>query len=95
MEWITKNPGAIISLAVILIGWIGSNAILMDTVKTLKAKVEKLEVQLETHEKREGLHRTVDSEARISRIDAGISAIGSILTDVKENLARLGTGRSN
>ena len=88
-EWIARNPGAFITIIVLTIGNIWSLAVAMEQARQTKKAVEEMRENLDEHLKREGIHRTPDSEARITRIDAGISAIGNILTDVKEQLAGL------
>lgn len=93
MEWIAKNPGAFITIIVLIIGNVWSLAVAMEQARRTAKAVEEMREDFDEHLKREGIHRTPDSEARISRIDAGISAIGNILTDVKEQLAALGAGR--
>jgi len=93
MEWIAKNPGAFITIIVLIIGNIWSLAVAMEQARRTAKAVEVMREDFDEHLKREGIHRTPDSEARISRIDAGISAISNILTDVKEQLAALGAGR--
>lgn len=93
MEWIAKNPGVFITIIVLIIGNVWSLAVAMEQARRTAKAVEEMREDFDEHLKREGIHRTPDSEARISRIDAGISAIGNILTDVKEQLAALGAGR--
>lgn len=93
MEWIAKNPGAFITIIVLIIGNVWSLAVAMEQARRTAKAVEGMREDFDEHLKREGIHRTPDSEARISRIDAGISAISNILTDVKEQLAALGAGR--
>jgi len=58
-----------------------------------KKAVDDLREDFDDHLRKDGVHRSADSEARISRIDSGINAIGSILTDIQTQLARLGAGR--
>jgi len=93
MEWIAKNPGVFITIIVLIIGNVWSLAVAMEQARRTAKAVEEMREDFDEHLKREGIHRTPDSEARISRIDAGISAISNILTDVKEQLAALGAGR--
>ncbi len=93
MEWIAKNPGAFITIIMLIIGNVWSLAVAMEQARRTAKAVEEMREDFDEHLKREGIHRTPDSEARISRIDAGISAISNILTDVKEQLAALGAGR--
>lgn len=92
-EWIAKNPGAFITIIVLIIGNIWSVAVAMEQARRTTKTVEDLREDFDKHLKEQGIHRTADSEARITRIDAGISAIGNILTDVKEQLAGLGANR--
>lgn len=89
MEWMSKNSGVVVTILIALIVQIGAYAVLMDTVKTLKEMAGKLRSDLDDHEKQSGLHRTADSEARITRIESGINAVGAILTDMKENIGLL------
>lgn len=93
MEWIAKNPGVFITIIVLIIGNVWSLAVAMEQSRRTAKAVEEMREDFDRHLKEQGIHRTPDSEARISRIDAGISAISNILTDVKEQLAALGAGR--
>jgi len=93
MEWIAKNPGVFVTIIVLIIGNVWSLAVAMEQARRTAKAVDEMREDIDRHLKEAGIHRTPDSEARISRIDAGISAIGNILTDVKEQLAALGAGR--
>jgi len=93
MEWIAKNPGVFITIIVLIIGNVWSLAVAMEQARRTARMVEEMREDIDRHLKEPGIHRTADSEARITRIDAGISAISNILTDVKEQLAALGAGR--
>lgn len=92
-DWINRNPGAFITIIVLIVGNIWSLAVAMEQARRTAKAVEEMREDIDMHLKEPGIHRTPDSEARITRIDAGISAIGNILTDVKEQLAALGAGR--
>lgn len=95
MEWIAKNPGVFITIIVLLLGNVWSLAVAMEQARQTKKMVEDLEVKLDYHLKEQGIHRTPDSEARVSRIEAGINAIGTILTDVRENIGELRAAYKN
>lgn len=89
MEWIAKNPSAFIAIIVLIVGNVWSLAVALEQAKRTSKMVEDLEEKFNAHTKEQGIHRTADSEARVSRIEAGINAIGSILSDVKENIGEL------
>lgn len=97
MEWIAKNPGVFVTIIVLIVGNVWSLAVAMEQSRQTKKMVEDLREEFDAHLKEQGLHRTADSEARITRIDSGINALGAILTDVKENVAalRAGSKRNN
>lgn len=88
-EWINRNPGAFITIIVLILGNVWSLAVAMEQSRQNKKLTEDLREEFDSHVKEHGLHRTADSESRITRIDSGINALNSILTDVKENLAAL------
>lgn len=92
MEWIAKNPGVFITVIVLVIGNVWSLAVALEQARQTKKMVETLEEKFDWHLKEQGLHRTPDSEARITRIDSGINALNAILIDVKENVAALRAG---
>lgn len=89
MEWIAKNPGAFITIVVLILGNVWSLAVALEQARRNKEMTEELRDEFDRHVKESGLHRTADSESRITRIDSGINALNSILIDVKENLAAL------
>jgi len=94
MEWIAKNPGVFVTIIVLVIGNVWSLAVALEQARQTKKMVESLEEKLDRHLKEQGLHRTPDSEARITRIDSGINALNAILIDVKENVAALRAGNN-
>lgn len=94
MEWIAKNPGVFVTIIVLVIGNVWSLAVALEQARQTKKMVESLEEKLDWHLKEQGLHRTPDSEARITRIDSGINALNAILVDVKENVAALRAGNN-
>ena len=94
MEWIAKNPGVFVTIIVLIVGNVWSLAVALEQAKRTSKMVEDLEEKFNAHTKEQGIHRTPDSEARITRIDSGINALNAILVDVKENVAALRAGNN-
>ena len=95
-EWIVKNPSAFLAIITLIVGNIWAFAVAMEQSRQTKRELEVTKEELrKTREMMEGhlrdtsSHRTIDSEGRISRIEAGINAVGNILADIKENIGML------
>ena len=90
------------TIIVLIVTNIWAIAVAMESAKQTKRELDlakdelrKTRETIEGHLRDTSIHRTLDSEGRINRIEAGISAIGNILTDIKENIGMLRASNKN